>query len=63
MALAVKRSAGMTVAESRRWMEPRLRAARWGLLDGPPDLECGVARPARDGAVPVRDDNCRSLAM
>jgi len=38
MALAVKRDARMSVAEYRRWVEPRPDEERWELLDGEPVL-------------------------
>ncbi|MBP1178358.1 Uma2 family endonuclease [Methylobacterium sp. PvR107] len=38
MALAVKRDARMSVAEYRRWLEPRPDGERWELLDGEPVL-------------------------
>lgn len=38
MALAVKRDARMSVAEYRRWLEPRPDGERWELLDGAPVL-------------------------
>ena len=38
MALAVRRDARMSVAEYRRWVEPRPDEERWELLDGEPVL-------------------------